>query len=135
MINLKQQLEAFNNNGQIMDSEGEIDKCYNFYDWFCEDWELKNKAIELYQKVNQIKNSKKINLETTYVFFKNNFVNALYDDFRICDIKTGKVIYTVMPFGPYMKGDYVANVYGRENDFDEPLVEGKWNDVVNFFNN
>ena len=41
--NLKQQLDGFKN-GLYLDSEGNNDKCFNFYDWFCKDKSLKNKA-------------------------------------------------------------------------------------------
>jgi len=126
MTNLKQQLSDFN--------DGKFDECYNFYDWFCKDSELKDRAIKLYKKVNEIANSDKFDLEKTYVFFKNNCgFKAPYDDFRICDTATGNVIYTVTPSYDDDKLYCHASVYGKKNDFQEPLVEGSWQDVVNFF--
>jgi hypothetical protein len=49
-ITLRQQLEAFNL-GVFLDSTGDVDSgCYNFYDWFCKDSSLKNKATKLFKK-------------------------------------------------------------------------------------
>ena len=56
-------------------------------------------------------------------------LGGLYDDFRICDIKSGEVIYTITPRDNHGK----ATVWGRENNFDEPLAEGTWNHVTTFF--
>lgn len=131
---LKKQLEAFNSSGDILNWEGKIDESYNFYDWFCKDTALKNKAIKLFKKVNQIAKSKKIDSEKTYVSFKNNCGNAFYDDFRICDVRTGYIIYTITPSYPDGKGNTNADVWGKENNFDEALVKGNWKDVVKFFN-
>ena len=92
------------------------------------------KAIKLFKKVNQIAKSKKIDSEKTYVSFKNNCGNAFYDDFRICDVRTGYIIYTITPSYPDGKGNTNADVWGKENNFDEALVKGNWKDVVKFFN-
>ena len=109
-------------------------KCFGFYDWFCKDSSLKNKAKTLVSRLKAIlKNNKRFNPETTYVFFKNNcpcFGN-LYDDFRICDINTGKVLYTVTPRDPHANGK--ASIWSEENDFKEPLLVGSWTDIKMFF--
>ena len=55
---------------------------------------------------------------------------GLYDDFRICDLKTGDVQYTITP--KYTVTG-TAQVWGVDNDFDKPLVDGSWNDVKAFF--
>ena len=88
------------------------------------------------KKVKQIALSKKFNLTETYVFFKNNcpMVGRLYDDFRICDLVSGDVLYTVVPRSGFEKDEGRAQVYGRENDFQEPLVDGRWSDILVFFN-
>lgn len=131
---LAKQLEVFNSSGYILNYDGKINESYNFYDWLCKDNALKNKAIKLFKKVNQIAKSKKIDLKKTYVLFKNNFCNGLYDDMQICDIKTGEIIYIIAPSYKDGKGNTNADVWGRENDFDYALVEGSWKDMLNFFN-
>ncbi len=132
MTNLQQQLEVFNTTSQFLNWEGEIHESCNFCDWFCKDSSLKNKATNLFKKVKRISKSKKIDLEKTYVFFKNNWRNTSYDDFRICDLASGEVIYTITP-SIVSRGIRQANLWGKENDFESPLVEGSWQDVVNFF--
>lgn len=107
-----------------------------WYDWFCKDTSLANKTQVLGKKFLRIKDSSKINLDTMYIFFKNNcLVNGrLYDDFRICDIESKNVIYTVTSAEGHLSGKGQSSVWGRENDFKYPLVQGSWADVLNFFN-
>ena len=96
-VNLAAQLNAFAS-GQIMDSDGTIGDCFNFYDWFCKDSSLERKAIALFPKVKRfLKEHPEIDTQSTYVFFKNNCPGSgpLYDDFRICN--ENEVIYTVIP--------------------------------------
>ena len=94
---LAAQLNAFAS-GQIMDSDGTVGNCYNFYDWFCKDSSLERKATALFPKVKKfIAANPDIDILSTYVFFKNNCPGrgSLYDDFRICN--ENEVIYTVIP--------------------------------------
>ena len=94
---LADQLNAFAS-GQIMDSDGTVGNCYNFYDWFCKDSSLKRKATVLFPKVKRfLKEHPEIDILSTYVFFKNNCPGRgpLYDDFRICN--ENEVIFTVIP--------------------------------------
>ena len=126
MANLKQQLEAFKQ-GKIIDSQGNEDtRCFNFYDWFCKDSSLKNKAERLFKQVEKFLTvHPEIDQEKTYVFFKNNcpMIGSLYDDFRICDIETGDVIFTVTPKTGHKNQKFPASIWGRENDFKAPLKE------------
>lgn len=103
-----------------------------WYDWFCRDTSLAAKTQTLGKKVLQLMKSNKIDTEKNYVFFKNNcpMRGSLYDDFRICDMETGNVIYTVVPRCTHSGK---AEVWGRENNFQEPLVSGSWKDVKAFF--
>lgn len=120
---LTQQLEAFKS-GIYMDSDGDTDTgCFNFYDWFCKSTSLENKANRLFSNVKTfIKHTPSINTDKVYVFFKNNcpMNGSLYDDFRICDIESGDVIYNVTP---RCGRDGKAKVWSKENGFNEPLKE------------
>jgi hypothetical protein len=94
---LAAQLNAFAS-GQIMDSDGTIGSCFNFYDWFCKDSSLERKANKLFPQVKKfIAANPDIDILSTYVFFKNNcpMRGPLYDDFRICN--ENEVIFTVIP--------------------------------------
>ena len=122
--NLADQLNA-QANGLIIDSQGQNDECYNFYDWFCKDSSLQNKSWKLMKQVKTfLKHNPQIDLLTHYVFFKNNCTGAgkLYDDFRICNIETGNVVYTVTPKCGHSG---LAEIWGRENDFKGPIKTAK----------
>lgn len=106
-----------------------------WYDWFCRETSLPGKTRNLGKKVLRLMKSSKIDIENNYVFFKNNcpMSGSLYDDFRICDMETGNVIYTIVPSSGHKSNKGTAEVWGRENDFAEPLVTGSWKDVKTFF--
>jgi hypothetical protein len=106
-----------------------------WYDWFCRDASLKGKLDRLFPKVKLIAGSKKIDQDRNYVFFKNNCpcFGSLYDDFRFCDMKTGDVIYTIVPASGHERTKGRAELWGRENGFEKPLVEGTWRDVRAYF--
>lgn len=121
---LRQQLEAFEN-GVFLDSDGREDSgCFVFFDWFCKDSSLKRKAESLFKKTKIFVKMKDVDLDSTYVFFKNNcpLAGPTYDDFRICDVETGDVIFTVTPKSGHTD---MAELWGRENNFKEPLKTGK----------
>ena len=133
-MTIRQFIEKFDN-GDFNRPYVKVQCEAGWYDWFCKDSSLKSKTIKLGKKLKQIANSPKINQDKMYVFFKNNcpLYGNLYDDFRICDIGTGNVIYTVTPSCGHTKKKGKAEVWGRENNFDAPLVEGSWKDVKKFF--
>jgi uncharacterized protein YerC len=120
---LKQQLEAFEQ-GKFIDSEGNENDCYNFYDWFCSDKALKAKSEKLFKMVKRWVEQRNTDIEKVYVFFKNNCpINGpLYDDFRICDVETGDVIWIVIPKCGHSG---LAEVWGKHNGFKEAIITGK----------
>ena len=121
---LRQQLEAFEN-GVFLDSDGSKDSgCFVFYDWFCRDSSLKNKSIKLFKQVKLFVKMKDVDLDSTYVFFKNNCPvgGPLYDDFRIVDIKEGTVQFTVTAKSGHTGQ---AEIYSRENGYACPIKTGK----------
>jgi hypothetical protein len=106
-----------------------------WYDWFCEDCELKPWLDAMFPKVKQISQSPKIDIDKMFIFFKNNSPSQgdLYDNFRFCEIGTGDVVYTVTPASGRKMDKGIAEVWGKENTFDEALVKGKWKDIEEFF--
>ena len=108
-----------------------------WYDWFCRETCLKRKGEALLKKLKVIASSNKFDNDKCYVFFKNNCpcYGNLYDDFRICDKETGDVLYCVVPKSGFKRDEGRAQVYGVDNDFKEPLVEGTWRDVKAWFLN
>ena len=106
-----------------------------WYDWFCNDKELKTKTVKLTNLLKQIMTSKKIDLDNMYIFFKNNCSGNgdLYDDFRICDIKTGNIVYTIIPASGHNSEKGKASVWGPENAFEYALAGGTWSDILKFF--
>lgn len=131
---LKQWL-VMQENGDFDSSDIETQINAGWYDWFCSDQSLSNRLKKMTPKVKRISASAKINPFTMYVFFKNNcpIVGKLYDDFRICDIETGDVLWTVVPSSGYKNNEGASVLWGRENDFKEPLVEGSLKDIYNYF--
>lgn len=106
-----------------------------WYDWFCKDKALVNRGRKLLYALSRLAkvNNNKFDPKKTYVFFKNNcpISGNLYDDFRICDIETGDVIWTIIP-----SSDSGAELWGKVNDFDKPILEdSEWKDIVEYFKN
>lgn len=133
-INIEQWIKEFDS-GKFDAKDFNTQCKAGWWDWFCKDNSLAGKTKKLAPKVKQIAKSPKINKEKMYVFFKNNcpMVGSLYDDFRICDMETGKVIYTITPKSGHKVLNGQSEVWGRENGFEKPLVVGTWEDVKQFF--
>jgi hypothetical protein len=106
-----------------------------FADFSCCLWLNSYKLDKLYPKVRKIAQSKKINLDATYVFFQNCCPGegSLYDEFKICDMKTGDVIYVVVPKSGHKCDKGRAELWGRENGFKGPLVAGTWKNIKAYF--
>ena len=108
-----------------------------WYDWFCKESSLKRKGEALLKKLKVIASSNKFDNDKCYVFFKNNCpcIGNLYDDFRICDKETGDVLYCIIPKSGHKCDEGRAQVYGVDNDFNEPIIEGTWREVKAWFLN
>ena len=121
--------------GKFDNRRREIQIKAGWYDWFCADTSLRNKTKNLGKKLIRIAESKKFDNETAYVFFKNNcpMNGKLYDDFRICDIKTGKLLFTIIPRSGHVRHNGQGHVWGHENDFDGPIITGTWKEIVAWF--
>ena len=112
--------------------------CGAWFDWFCTDKSLTTRGKSLVSKLKSIQHSKRFNPETTYTFFKNNCpcVGNLYDDFRICDIETGNVIFCIVPKSGHTSMNGLGEVWGKDayGQFGA-LFKGTWKEIKNWFNN
>lgn len=120
-ITLKQQIAAWKNNRAILNSDGDVCPFYGFYDWFCKDSSLRIRGERLMPKVIKfLKANPDLDPEKHYVFFKNNcpMVGPTYDDFRICDLETGNVVFTVIPTCSHSGK---AEIWGQANKFAGPI--------------
>lgn len=134
-INVREWQAAFNNGEfDAADLDTQIDA--GWYDWFCKDTSLKNKTKKMGNIVKKVKDGGRINLDTSYVWFKNNcpMVGGLYDDFRFADIETGNVLYTICIDDD--RSDFKYEVWGRDNDFKGMLAGfDKQKELVDWLNN
>ena len=108
------------------------DRCNLFYDWFCKEEQLPKRAERLMKLAKKVILSPKFDATKCYVFLKNNcpLDGPLYDDFRICDLETGDVLYN---FTPKSGHSGKAEVWGRyENNFLVPLIIGTVTDCIKF---
>ena len=110
-----------------------------WYDWFCNDTALAAKTEYLGKKVISIIDSKLFDKTKVYVFFKNNcpMVGPLYDQFSICDIETGDVLFCCQHLEKGSHGCDKAHweIYDIEKDDEEPVATGNWNEVKKYFLN
>lgn len=95
-MTLRTWIDEFENDAFI-DCSVETQCKAGWYDWFCRDSSLRNKTIKMGKIIRKIKDGGKVDLDNTYVFFKNNcpLSGPLYDDFRICEIETGDVLFNI----------------------------------------
>ena len=106
-----------------------------WYDWFCKDTSLANKTERLGRIVARVKDGGKVDLDASYVWFKNNcpFCGPLYDDFRFADIETSDVIFTISVDDEREDSKY--SVWGRANGFKGPIAGfGNSRDLVRWLN-
>lgn len=133
---LKEWIKKFDN-GEFDSHDRETQVKAGWHDWFCQTKALRNKTYRLAPKVKKIAKSPRIDAEKVYVLFKNNMPmhGSLYDDFRICDIESNKVIYTIVPSNGHSsryKASIVAGMTDCKKSFAD-LVIGTWKDVLNYF--
>ena len=110
-----------------------------WYDYFCKSSSLVNKGRALIRKLkkiyklNELSGRKYFDPNKTYVFFKNNcpFYGRLYDDFRICDLETREVIFTIQVNRYDQK--HSAELWWQPNNLDGAILEGSIKDVYNYF--
>ena len=93
-----------------------------WYDWFCKDSSLARKTQRMGRIIAKIKDGGKVDLDGTYIFFKNNcpICGPLYDDFRIVDIETRDVVFTICIDDKREQAKY--SVWGFANGFNGPIT-------------
>ena len=134
-INLNEWVEKFDKY-EFSDPHVSTQCDAGWYDWFCNDHALASKTKKLGKKLKQIMKSDKVNCETSYVFFKNNcpMNGSLYDDFRICDIESRDVLWTITPSNGHNGPDRGnSEVWGKVNEFENEIVSGTWQEVKDYF--
>lgn len=135
-MNIKEFVKRFNN-GDFESHSFQVQCEAGWYDWFCKTSSLANKTKKLGEKVCSIADSNLFNKEKCYVFFKNNcpLVGALYDQFSICDIESGDVLFCVQHLEKGSHGCENAHweLYDAKCGFEKPVINGKWNDVFKYF--
>ncbi|MEW6606525.1 MAG: hypothetical protein AB1414_03590 [bacterium] len=121
---------------------GEFDKHYTttqikagWFDWFCRDSSLANKTMKMGNIISQIKSGGKVDLETSYVWFKNNcpLNGPLYDDFRIADIENNNNLFVVQI--DCVWNDFKYTVFERLDGFEKPVFQTESSrELVKWFN-
>ena len=112
-------------NGEYSNNDTETQIKAGWYDWFCKSTSLRNKTYRMGSIIKQIKVGGKVDLDSWYVWFKNNcpMVGPLFDDFRFADIDTGNVQMTIQIDSPWSEHKYA--VYGRtpsgKEYWDDPM--------------
>ncbi len=106
-----------------------------WFDWFCRDSSLVNKTIKMGNIIKQIKVGGKVDLETSYVWFKNNcpLNGPLYDDFRIADIENNNNLFVVQI--DCVWNDFKYTVFERLDGFEKPVFQTESSrELVKWFN-
>ena len=106
-----------------------------WFDWFCRDTSLANKTKRMGNIIKQIKVGGKVDLETSYVWFKNNcpLNGPLFDDFRIADMETNNNLFVVQIDCAWNESKYI--VYERLDGFEKPAFKtNSSRELVKWFN-
>ena len=103
--------------------------------WYCEDQYLYVVKDRLIEAVLQILESPKIDINTQGLVMSNEFLKdrSLRSSFRIVELTSREVCYTVYPRESDNPDGIISSVWGRENDFESALATGTWKDVLKFF--
>ena len=97
------------------------ENCFEFYDWFCQDQSLKNRAKKFIPKLKFLVKMGILDGDNLYVWFKNNcpLCGNLYDDMRFSTLDDDN--YFVGGIAP-RQGYYhnnKCNVWVREGGLEE----------------
>ncbi len=107
-----------------------------FFDWHCRPSTLPRRADALFRKLRQVVGSPRFDPAGVYVCFKNNCpaYGCLYDDFRICDRDSGRVLFCVIPSSGQDGERGRARVWGRNKAGQMvEMAAGNWQAILSFF--
>lgn len=92
-----------------------------WYDWFCKDEYLANKTKKMAEIIQHLKDGGKIDLDTTYIIFKNSCLidGNLFDELKIMQIDGVETKLSIKFNHPSLPCKY--NVYMIQNYFKEPI--------------
>ena len=133
-ISLSEWIQRFNE-GEFDSRDRTTQIKAGWFDWFCRDTSLANKTKRMGNIIKQIKAGGKVNLETSYVWFKNNcpLSGPLYDDFRIADMETNNNLFVVQI--DCFRHESKYTVYERLDGFEKPVFESNSSrELVKWFN-
>ena len=121
-IKLSEWIQRFNS-GEFEKPDTTTQINAGWFDWFCRDTSLANKTKKMGNIIKQIKAGGKVDLETSYVWFKNNcpLSGPLYDDFRIADIETNNNLIVVQI--DCFRNDSKYTAYERLDGFEKPVFQ------------
>ena len=121
-IKLSEWIQRFNS-GEFEKPDTTTQINAGWFDWFCKDTSLANKTKKMGNIIKQIKAGGKVDLETSYVWFKNNcpLSGPLYDDFRIADIETNNNLIVVQI--DCFRNDTKYTTFERLDGFEKPVYE------------
>ena len=121
-IKLSEWIQRFNS-GEFEKPDTTTQINAGWFDWFCRDTSLANKTKKMGNIIKQIKAGGKVDLETSYVWFKNNcpLSGPLNDDFRIADIETNNNLIVVQI--DCFRNDSKYTAYERLDGFEKPVFQ------------
>lgn len=133
-ISIREWVERFND-GKYESSDVQAQIEAGWYDWFCKDSSLVNKTKRMGNIIKQIKPGGKVDLDSSFVWFKNNcpLEGALYDDFRISDIESDITLLVIQIENKNYASRYT--LFHISNDFKAPVfVTNSIKDTINWVN-
>ena len=112
---------------EILENPEKLDKFSGFYDWFCKESALENRANKLLIKLKFLVKEGLVNGDSNYVWFKNNcpMVGDLYDDLRISNIETNDFLGGLCPRDS--QGNATLWLLNTNNNDITEFKEHKWN--------
>lgn len=129
-VTFQEQITAWKDNRNYI---GNLAGSFYFFDWFCRGNALGDRARKIMPKAIKFAKRKKVDLHKTYVMFKNNcpMSGSLYDDFRICDLETEDVLWSVIPASGHLGTFGQAEVWGTENNFSNEIAKASsWTELI-----